>query len=60
MLSHLVVASYVWIFKFQLIKIKEKIQFLSHTGHIANAQKPQVADGFLIRQHRIKWLTQKV
>ena len=39
----MIATSYVWLFEFQLKKkLKLNIQFLSHTSHISNAQKPHV------------------
>lgn len=37
-----VATSYMWLFKFKLVKIKHssKIQFFSHTGYILSAQYP--------------------
>lgn len=40
----IVATSHMWLFRF--IKIKFKIQFISHTSHISSAYQLYVASGF--------------
>ena len=60
MLSNMVAAGHMWLFK--LIKIKLKIQFFRYTSHISSVQWPHVASiysigqsRFIVRFHHIKF-----
>ena len=61
-LTNIVATSQMLVLTFKLIKIKWnlKIQFLSHTGHIANALSPLLVAIVLNSTHRIFLLSQKI